>query len=256
MRHALVLAAALACGVALSPESHAQSHHGGGHFAHGGGFHGGYGWAGPRFGYPRYYVNPFYYSPWWGVPYYSIPLYVRPPVEYIERYYVEPAPPPQPQYTEPQYTEPQYSYDERAQAQSAPPAPPAERAPRMERVTLSARELFGFDEATLRAPQPKLDAIASAMRRDPGIGNVTVTGYTDRIGSDSYNLKLSQRRAEAVKKYLVGKGVEADRLTAIGKGKADPIVQCNDTDRQKLIACLEPNRRVEVERITIERRVP
>ena len=85
---------------------------------------------------------------------------------------------------------------------------------RLERYTLSATELFGFDKATLRMPQPKLDEIAQAMRRDPQIDNVTITGYTDRIGTEAYNLKLSKQRAEAVKAYLVGKGIEPRRLEA------------------------------------------
>ncbi|MDQ3026956.1 MAG: OmpA family protein, partial [Pseudomonadota bacterium] len=144
-----------------------------------------------------------------------------------------------------------------AQAEPARAAPPpAPAAPRMERYTLSAQELFEFDKAVLRAPQPKLDEIARAMAQDERIDNVMITGYTDRLGSDAYNLALSQRRADAVKKYLVDKGIAPNRLKAIGKGKSNPVVQCNDRDRAQLIRCLEPNRRVEVESITIERRVP
>ena len=84
--------------------------------------------------------------------------------------------------------------------------------------------------------------------------SVTITGYTDRLGSDD-NVELSQRRANAVKSYLVGKGVAADRLIAVGKGKVDPIVHCENTDRSTLIKCLEPNRRVVIEPIPVERRV-
>ena len=64
---------------------------------------------------------------------------------------------------------------------------------------------------------------------------------------------LGHGGAEAVKSYLVSKGVEARRLAAVGKGEANPVVQCDDKDRQALIACLEPNRRVEVEEITVTR---
>ena len=85
--------------------------------------------------------------------------------------------------------------------------------------------------------------------------SVTIAGYTDRLGSDEYNVELSQRRANAVKSYLVGKGVAADRLIAVGKGKVDPIVHCDNSARSALIKCLEPNRRVVIEPITVERRV-
>lgn len=139
-----------------------------------------------------------------------------------------------------------------------PPPPPVAPAPppaRFEKVTLSATELFEFNSATLRMPQPRLDEIAAALTADPSITDVDVTGYADRLGSAKYNLKLSQRRANAVRDYLIGKGIEAGRLKAVGKGEADPVVTCTNKKRADLIKCLEPNRRVEVEQITIERRV-
>ena len=142
-----------------------------------------------------------------------------------------------------------------------PPAPPAPVAPpppppaRFEKVTMSATELFQFDKAELRMPQTRLDEIAMALQADTSITNVDITGYTDRLGSDSYNQKLSERRANAVRDYLVSKGIDGSRLNAIGKGEANPVVECNDKKRADLIKCLEPNRRVEVEQITIEKRV-
>lgn len=138
----------------------------------------------------------------------------------------------------------------------APPPPPPPPPPRFEKYTLSATELFAFDSAELRAPQPKLDEIASALAANSAVNDVVITGYTDRIGSAGYNQKLSERRANAVKNYLRAKGVSADRLKAQGKGEANPVVECTDKNRTALIKCLEPNRRVEVEQITIERRVP
>jgi OOP family OmpA-OmpF porin len=135
----------------------------------------------------------------------------------------------------------------------APPPPPP--PPRFEKYTLSATELFAFDSAELRAPQPKLDEIASALAANTTVNDVVITGYTDRLGSNSYNQALSERRANAVKNYLSAKGVSANRLNAQGKGEANPVVECSDKNRTALIKCLEPNRRVEVEQITIERRV-
>jgi OOP family OmpA-OmpF porin len=138
-----------------------------------------------------------------------------------------------------------------AEAQPAPVAAPA----RFERVTLSATQLFAFDSAELRMPQPKLEDIAAALQADTTITDVDVTGHADRIGSESYNQRLSERRANAVRDYLVSKGVDASRLKAYGKGETQPAVQCTEKNRSALITCLEPNRRVEVEQITIERRV-
>jgi len=192
---------------------------------------------GPRYYYPRYYAYP---------PLFARPLpyayYAPPPVVYVPRYaQVAPPPPPPP---------PKREAAPPPKAATPPPPPPE----RLERITLSATELFRFDEATLNLPQPKLDEIARAMIENPRIGNVTITGHTDRLGTEAYNLKLSQRRAEVVKGYLVAKGVAASRLTAVGKGEANPVVQCHDKDRASLIRCLEPNRRVEVEEITVERK--
>ena len=120
---------------------------------------------------------------------------------------------------------------------------------------MSATELFGFDSAKLNPTQPKLDEIASLLNNNPGINDVVISGYADRLGSAKYNQKLSERRANAVKDYLVGKGVAANRLKAEGRGQANPVVECHDKKRADLIKCLEPNRRVEVEQITVERRV-
>lgn len=235
-----VLAGSLACSTAaLAHERYYGGYYGG----HG---HGGYAWVrpGPRYYYPYSVFAPPYYI----APYYPVTVYApRPPIV-VERYYVEAAPP-----APPPSAPPQYSREERSYAKIAPPERPA---PRFERMTLSAKELFAFDEATLHSPQPRLDEIADALKKNPEIDQVSITGYTDRIGSESYNAKLSQRRADAVKSYLVNrKGVAANRLVAIGKGESNPVVQCHDEKKADLIKCLEPNRRVEVEEIVIERRV-
>ena len=127
----------------------------------------------------------------------------------------------------------------------APPPPPPPPPPAPKTTTLSADELFAFDKAVLSdKAAAALDAIAADLNRDPKAPMVPIVGYTDRLGSDAYNLRLSQARADAVRNYLVSKGVAASRLQATGKGEADPVVQCTDKNRDALIKCLAPNRRV------------
>jgi OOP family OmpA-OmpF porin len=135
--------------------------------------------------------------------------------------------------------------------ETPPPPPPA----KFEKVVLSVTELFPFNSAKLSMPQPKLDEIAAVLIADPNITDIDVVGYTDRLGSAKYNQKLSERRATAVRDYLVSKGVDGSRLKAYGKGEANPLVECHQKKRAELIACLAPNRRVEVEQITVEKRV-
>ena len=103
--------------------------------------------------------------------------------------------------------------------------------------------------------QPKLDEIASTLSNHADLHDVDITGYTDRIGSLAYNQKLSERRAVAVKNYLTSKGVAGSRLNALGKGEADPVVVCTDKKLAALIQCLEPNRRVEIAPINVQRQV-
>ncbi len=136
------------------------------------------------------------------------------------------------------------------------PVPPPPPAPVMKKYTLSASELFAFNSAKLGPNQPKLDEVAQVMNNNSDIASVTIVGYTDRIGSTAYNQKLSEQRANSVKAYLESKGVSGSRLTAVGKGEADPVVECKDEKkRPALIKCLEPNRRVEIEPVTFTKQV-
>lgn len=219
----------------------------GGHYrgGHGGGYHRPYyrPFAGIYFDpFPVYY-GPRYYSSY---PYYPAPVYV----ERYPEYEYGPAPPPRSRYYDDELPPPVAKAEPRAERPQQQAAP----APRLERYTLSARELFEFDRSDLRMPQPKLDEIARALTENPRIDDVTITGHTDRLGAEAYNQKLSERRAETVKQYLVSKGVDPRRLKAIGRGESQPVVDCKEKSQANLIKCLEPNRRVEVEQITIESR--
>ncbi|HAI47533.1 Outer membrane protein A precursor [compost metagenome] len=129
-----------------------------------------------------------------------------------------------------------------------PPAPPPGPAPLpAQPLRLSADALFGFDSATLtEAGRRSVEDLLAQVRGASQVQTIQVLGYTDRIGSDSYNQMLSERRAQAVREALVQGGVPAAAIIAEGRGKADPLVQCAHGDRQAVIACLAPNRRVEI----------
>jgi OOP family OmpA-OmpF porin len=134
-----------------------------------------------------------------------------------------------------------------APAAPAPAPKPAAAAPVIEKVTLQADALFDFDKAVVKPnARTKLDDLVSKMK-DVNLEVVIAVGHTDRIGSDAYNQKLSVRRAEAVKAYLVSKGIAANRVYTEGKGKRQPVKNCTGGFSKALVACLEPNRRVEVE---------
>ncbi|MFK4448025.1 OOP family OmpA-OmpF porin [Caballeronia udeis] len=135
-----------------------------------------------------------------------------------------------------------------AQAPQPPVAPAPAPVIQSQKVTYQADALFDFDKAILKpGGKEKLDDLASKIG-DLNLEVVVATGYTDRIGSDKYNDRLSLRRAQAVKAYLVSKGIEANRIYTEGKGKRNPVTTgCNQKNRKQLIACLAPDRRVEVE---------
>jgi len=131
-----------------------------------------------------------------------------------------------------------------------PPAPMTEgpEKPAFPKVTLQAETLFAFDKAVLRSRgKNTLNDFVAKMKAHPNVKLLLVTGYADRIGAESYNLKLSQRRAAAVKRYLVSQGVATDRIQTAGMGEASPVVACKGIRGKKLVQCLQPNRRVVVE---------
>lgn len=139
-----------------------------------------------------------------------------------------------------------------AVAEPAPapePAPVAAKCePKSETITVGAEKLFGFDKSALKAEgKAALDDAAAKIKANPEIKAVIVTGHTDRIGSDAYNQKLSERRAKMVADYLVAQGVDSGMIQSSGKGESSPVVECKGTKaNKKLISCLQPNRRVEI----------
>jgi OmpA-OmpF porin, OOP family len=130
----------------------------------------------------------------------------------------------------------------------APAPEPVKCTPQMDTITVDAAKLFGYDKANLRAEgKAALDEAAAKIKAAPEIKAVIVTGHTDRMGSDAYNQKLSERRANQVKDYLAAQGVDASIIEAVGKGESEPVVQCaGNKATKKLISCLQPNRRVEI----------
>ena len=117
-------------------------------------------------------------------------------------------------------------------------------------LTLSAEAepLFSFDKASLRSDQhAKLDELISSLSGTK-IDSISIVGHADRIGKDAYNQKLSERRAAAVKAYLVKKGIPSRKIQAEGRGESEPVTGdiCGKTRGKALISCLQPDRRVEV----------
>ena len=132
-----------------------------------------------------------------------------------------------------------------------PAAPAATPKPAAQKVTLAADALFDFDKAVLRPEgKTKLDDVTDKLK-GMKLEVIIAVGHTDRVGSDKYNQKLSEKRAEAVKAYLVGKGVEPNRVYTEGKGEKQPVTgdKCGKGDKKtkQLVECLQPDRRVEIE---------
>ncbi|MDR3411994.1 MAG: OmpA family protein [Formivibrio sp.] len=136
-------------------------------------------------------------------------------------------------------------------AEAAAPAPaPVAPVPVIEKVKLDADTLFTFDKAVLR-PEGKsaLNDFADKYK-DIKPEMIMVVGYTDRLGSDAYNQRLSEQRASAVKSYLIAKNIDPSRINSEGKGEKDPVTkdgECKGGKSAKVIACLQPDRRVEVD---------
>jgi len=139
-----------------------------------------------------------------------------------------------------------------APAPAPAPAPVAKPEPKKPAVVnLASTELFEFNKATLTdEAKKKLDSEVVAKLKDTAdVRYINVNGHTDRLGSAQYNQRLSEKRADAVRAYLVSKGVDASKIETFGYGKTTPVKSCPDQKggRKGVIECLAPNRRVVVE---------
>jgi OOP family OmpA-OmpF porin len=144
----------------------------------------------------------------------------------LPRQVCEPPPPPKPAVAPPPAPKP-----------AAKPAP----KPVTEKVTFAADVFFDFDKAILKPEgKSKLDDLVGKLK-GIALEVIIAIGHTDSVGSSEYNQKLSVRRAEAVKAYLVSKGIEPNRIYTEGKGKTQPIAD-NRTAQGRA-----KNRRVEIE---------
>ena len=121
--------------------------------------------------------------------------------------------------------------------------------PLVETITIQSEALFDFDKYTIKGKNNQvLDEVAAKIKEHDDVEFILVTGHTDKIGSDAYNQKLSERRADAVKKYLASHGIKDVRIKSVGKGESEPVVDCTGVKgSKKMIECLAPNRRVVVD---------
>jgi len=153
----------------------------------------------------------------------------------------KPAPPPAPVATPTQAPTP---------TPVAKPEPP--RKPAV--ISVTSTGLFEFNKAALTPDaRAKLDQeVVGRAKEFASIALVHVDGHADRLGSAQYNQRLSEKRADAVRAYLVSKGFDASKIETLGSGKTNQVKHCPDkvggkADRKALIECLAPNRRVVVE---------
>ena len=133
-------------------------------------------------------------------------------------------------------------------------APAAAPTPVAQKISIAADALFDFDKAVLRPEgKAKLDELVGKLS-GINLEVIIAVGHTDAIGTEAYNKKLSEKRAAAVKDYLVSKKVEPNRVYTEGKGSKDPVHKDDCTKlgkksgkNKKLVACLQPDRRVDIE---------
>ena len=138
------------------------------------------------------------------------------------------------------------------QAQPAPVVAAVPPRPVIEKVSLSSDVLFEFGKATLRDEgKQKLDEMAGRLT-DANVEEIVAVGHADRIASEQFNQQLSEQRAQAVKTYLVDKGMASQLVKTEGKGESQPVTNCGKmgaerANNKKLVQCLQPDRRVDIE---------
>jgi len=126
--------------------------------------------------------------------------------------------------------------------------------PVIQKLTLSTDVLFDFGKAELKdSGKQRLDQLASEIK-DADVDEIVAVGHADRIASEDFNQKLSEARAQAVKGYLAQQGAKSNTITAEGKGESQSVTgdECKKLgaergSNKKLVACLQPDRRVEIE---------
>lgn len=123
-------------------------------------------------------------------------------------------------------------------------ANPSPKAEIRNEATLEADFLFDFDKDNLKADGHKTVKMVADNINVATLKEVVVEGYTDRLGSEAYNLDLSKRRANTVKNELIANGIPGDKIRTVGMGKADQVEPCPGLKGQALRDCLRPNRRV------------
>lgn len=126
-------------------------------------------------------------------------------------------------------------------AEAPAPAPAPKPVPAVEKITYQSDALFDFDKAVLKPEAKTKLADLAAKAKEIKLEVVIAIGHTDSVGTDAYNQKLSERRANAVKDYLVSQGIEPSRIYTEGKGESQPVAD------NKSSAGRAKNRRVEIE---------
>ncbi|MGH8751078.1 MAG: OmpA family protein, partial [Burkholderiales bacterium] len=130
----------------------------------------------------------------------------------------------------------------------APKPAPVKAAP--QKFSFEADALFDFNKADLRERGKNILGDFASNLQNTNYEVITVIGHADRLGAPQYNQKLSEKRAAAVKAFLMDQGIPPNKIYSAGKGSTQPVTtkaQCKNLKRKDLIACLQPDRRVDIE---------